>query len=364
VTVHCGDAVNGAGILSDLAARGERRKLLGLFPLQVDYTGSDGAPRRLDLVAKVKPLDAEVLIEMGKLASLGGRRIADAWERHARATAFAGSHRRETAIYRSEDPALVRVLPRCYGVHEEPAREAFVVLMEDLRTSAVLFDQASMRPAHIDAALDGIAAVHAAWLGRDGDAAALGAVDGIVPVDSMELWRALAEHNAAEHPTLVDDEFRSVLGGFAASAEQWSAELAAMPRTLVHHDFNPRNIALRRDSLVLVAYDWELAAWHVPQRDLAELLAFVLTPATTPAEVAHYVDRHRASIAARGGAVLDAALWRQGYRLALRDFALTRLQLYLMGHTHREYPFLDQVVRTVRRLCEIEANLATARAVV
>ena len=62
----------------------------------------------------------------------------------------------------------------------------------------------------------------------------------------------------------------------AGSVGEWWKEIEKMPRTLVHNDFNPRNIAFRRtaEGPVLCAYDWELATLHLPQHDLAELLGF------------------------------------------------------------------------------------------
>jgi hydroxymethylglutaryl-CoA reductase (NADPH) len=134
----------------------------------------------------------------------------------------------------------------------------------------------------------------------------------------------------------------------------WWAELEQMPRTLVHNDFSPRNIALRATDHSLVAYDWELATLHVPQRDLAELLAFVLTDKAAPDEVTAMVETHRAAVQGVSGSAIDRERWRRGYRLALWDFVITRLQLYVMAHTHRELPFLEHVVPTALRLLEIE----------
>ena len=123
-----------------------------------------------------------------------------------------------------------------------------------------------------------------------------------------------------------------------------------MPRTLVHNDFNPRNLGLRPGGR-LVAYDWELATLDVAQRDLAELLAFTLAPEVEQDEVAHYLEVHRNALDPE----LDRALWRSGYRLALNEFLLTRLQMYLMAHTHNEYAFLPAVVQTAWRLWELES---------
>ena len=129
-----------------------------------------------------------------------------------------------------------------------------------------------------------------------------------------------------------------------------------MPRTLVHNDFNPRNIALRADGLQLVAYDWELATIHVPQRDLAELLAFTMPRDVEAQRIEHHVELHRTALEQAAGVDLDPGLWRRGYRLALRDFSLTRLQLYIMAHTQRHYDFLDDLVHVVKRLIRIDGE--------
>jgi aminoglycoside phosphotransferase (APT) family kinase protein len=134
----------------------------------------------------------------------------------------------------------------------------------------------------------------------------------------------------------------------------WSAALAAQPQTLIHNDFNPRNIAIRRapapdgraDGLRLCAYDWELATLGAPQRDLAELLCFVLTPATTRAEVARWLDAHREALAVATGRAVDADEWEHGFRAALGELLVDRLSMYAMVHRVRAQRFLPRVVRT------------------
>jgi aminoglycoside phosphotransferase (APT) family kinase protein len=142
---------------------------------------------------------------------------------------------------------------------------------------------------------------------------------------------------------------------------RWWPELEAMPRTLIHNDFNPRNICLRMDpcgddGLRLVAYDWELATIRVPQRDLAELLCFTLQTPIDPATVDRLVELHRRSLESESGRALHPAAWRRGYALSLRDFMVTRATLYLMAHTFRDYRFLCRVLETTRALLENERD--------
>jgi hypothetical protein len=318
----------------------------------------------IDVVAKVKPLDEEVIIEAGKIASLCGGDLARTYARWRDWTGFKDTHTRELAIYRTTDPRLRNVLPRVYGVHEDPEREAYVIVMERLDETVMLKDSADdpsgWTAELVDAALRGIADVHAIWLGREDDLLAEGWLGRVLDADRMvelqELWYALADHNATEYPEWIDTFSLLRLKDAIAHIDSWWREIEGMPRTLVHNDFNPRNIALRRDTRQLVAYDWELATLHLPQRDLAELLAFVLPPDVDEATVEHHVEVHRKALATASGTDLDPELWRRGYRLALRDFVTTRMQMYLMGHAQREYAFLERVVPTVRRLVDIEAE--------
>ncbi len=347
------DDLADSGILSGLGARAEQRKLLGLHPLRITYTHGDGRQAMLDVVAKVKALDEELLLATGKLAALSGEPVARAWARWGGHTEMKDSHTRELALYRHTggEPVLRAVMPKCFGVLEDPDREAYLVLMERLDPACL---GASWRRPEIEAALRGIAPVHRRWLGREGellDAALLGQVPGpALLVKAHELWTVLAEHNAAEHAGLVDPATLKRLLRLAGDAHSWSRGLEQMPRTLVHNDFNPRNIGLRAGRQ-LVAYDWELATLDVPQRDLAELLAFTLTPGAGTDEVAHYLEAHRIAVDPE----LDPAGWREGYRLALQAFLLTRLQMYIMAHTHHEYAFLPRLAQTAWRLWELES---------
>jgi aminoglycoside phosphotransferase (APT) family kinase protein len=316
----------------------------------------------VEVVAKVKPLDAEVILASNKVASLCGGELAAAYSRWRGWTGFHGTHVRELAIYRQADSRLRAVLPRVYGIAEDPQREAYVIVMERLDEHVVLKDTAddpsSWTPALVDVALRQIADVHAIWLGREDELVAESWLGRVMTADRMvemrDLWRALVEHNVSQHPLWADTIGAMRVEESIADVGRWWSELEGMPRTLVHNDFNPRNIALRRDRRRLVAYDWELATLHVPQRDLVELLAFVLSTDSDEAAVERHVEVHRRALQAASGVTLDRDRWRRGYRLALRDFALTRLQLYMMGATQHEYPFLARVVATVDRLLRIE----------
>jgi hypothetical protein len=348
-------ALHGDGLASELGALGERRKLTGLHPMTVRWTAGDGTGTTAELVAKVKPRGEDLIAGIAMIASLCGPEIARAWERWGSDSDFAGTHRRELAVYRRTEPELARLLPRCFGLVEDDTREAYIVLMERLAISAEPWGRA-----RIDQALTAIAAVHGHWLGRDQQLLADGWLHrspGVAHlVKARELWEALARYNAAEQPELMDARRLGIVLAAVADVGFWSQELEALPRTLVHNDFNPRNIAVLKDRFI--AYDWELATVNVPQRDVAELLAFTLGPDATAGDVEHHLAVHRDAVAAtsaRAAGLVAGCDWRRGYRLALRELLMSRLQLYAAAHAHREFGFLPAVLDSAFHLWDIES---------
>src|SRR5262249_4232016 len=197
---------------------------------------------------------------------------------------------------------------------------------------------------HIEAAIRGIAEVHSVWLGREDELRKqpwLGAVASAAQrADMRELWDSFAVHAANELPHLMTPATLEHTRPLIGSVGKWWTGLEAMPRTLIHNDFNPRNVAILREdggALRMVAYDWELATVHVPQRDLVEMLAFVLNPASPDEDIDHYIEVHRLALERASGHPLHPVVWREGSALALRGLAIRRFGYSLVGHTRPPY---------------------------
>ena len=354
--ITCLTSGEGSSILTELTAR-RLGKRVGLLHRRIRHTQGE-----TDVVVKVKPIDAEVLLMMQSVAAMCGRRVADAHARFRNETGFAGCHLRELAVYGQTDPRFTAHVPAVYDIVRDDAREAYVLVLERLARVRLLDsadDPRGWGSAEIEAALRGIGAVHSIWMNRERELLAQPWI-GLPPTAERmtamtPLWESLAEHAAEELPSLMGpSDLRDHLA-VVRDLPRWWTRLEAMPRTLVHNDFNPRNIALRDDEgrLRLCAYDWELATLRVPQHDAAELLAFVLPPDAGAREVSHYVELHRRAVAESGGVVPDATVWREGFALSLHDLLVNRFALYLMAHSFRHYGFLERSLRTLRRLIDL-----------
>ena len=152
-------------------------------------------------------------------------------------------------------------------------------------------------------------------------------------------------------PPFSSEKWLHRFGFFESIGDRWSI-IDRSPQTLIHNDFNTRNIALRRRDcrFELCAYDWELATVAIPQTDLAEFLCFVLSPDVTEDEALRSVERHRAALVLATGGSIDAGQWHAGFRAALADLIINRLAFYTMINRVKPQAFLPRIVKTWWRL--------------
>jgi len=347
----------GSSILSDYAAR-RLGKQVGLHHRRLHHDLG-----HTDVVVKLKPLDAELILLMQGVAAGCGEQVAQAHARFAPEAGFAGSHLRELGVYGQQDERFTRHVPRLYGSHRDETREAYVLVLErldGLRLMDSADDPGAWTTADIETAITGAAALHAIWLGREQELLQAPWL-GLPPTAPrmarlMPLWSALAEHASKEFPHLMPPGQLGRHLELIATIPDWWARLELMPRTLIHNDFNPRNIAIRGSGpgARLCAYDWELATLQLPQHDLAELLAFVLPVEPDAGEVERLIERHRQAVAEAGATLPDADQWRAGFFLAARDLLVNRFGFYLMGYTTQQWRFLERALTTLRALLELE----------
>jgi hypothetical protein len=334
---------------------------VGLWPYRLELETPAGRCRR-DVVVKVKARD-EITIAIGeRLAHLVDARLGVQYSRFRERLGLTGAHVRELAVYAQTDPRFRRHAPAVLGAVEDDARETWVLVLEDLAGARLLDavdDAGAWRTGDVEAALRGIAEVHAVWYGREGELRArtwLGPVPSGDTMAAMEpLWAALADHAAPFFAAWAGTELPRRHRELAGTVERWWRPLETVPRTLIHNDFNPRNLVLRGspERPTLCAYDWELATLGAPQRDLAELLCFTLGPAPRWTDVVRLVEAHRAALAGAAGQAVDRADWWLGLRLSLDDVLVSRLAMYALVNRVRPQRFLPRVLRTWRALDDL-----------
>ena len=350
-------------IIGELTSWRHRRRT-GLFHYRLTLERRN-VRQTLDTMVKAKPGDRDVIEVAETVAAICDVQLARSLHEFRDWVGLRGGHLRELAIYEQADPRLRRYMPVCFGTWRDDERGEWGLALEHLEGLALMDateDPSAWSRAHVDAVIAGLAQIHAVWYDREADLKNqpwIGHTSSLESVVEMTpLWRALASHAAPYLADWTDPAIVRTHQALVDSIGEWWRPLESSPRTLLHNDFSPRNLALRHDEegFRLCAYDWELATLGAPQRDLAEFLCFVLAGDVSEEEVNRCVELHRATLAAATGRSINADEWRAGFRSALADLLVNRLMFYVMIHRVRQQRFLPRVVRTWRRLNEIFAE--------
>jgi hypothetical protein len=347
-------------IISELTSWHHHRRS-GLFRCHLTIQRSKEA-ETLDLVIKAKPSDHDVIDVGETIALMCDANLGRVFCEHRDRIGLTGSHLRELAIYEEPDERLRRHLPRCFGTWRADGEGEWGLALEYLQ-DVVLMNTVNTPEAwsraHVDAAIAGLSELHSVWYDRKPElrgTAWLGeTLSRERTLELTPLWRALTHHASPYFADWAGPSICRTHRHLVESIAEWWQPLDCLPPTLIHNDFSPRNVALRshKGRLRLCAYDWELAAFGSPQRDLAEFLCFVLPPDASAREAERVVELHRSSLEAATGRSIPADAWRAGFGSALADLLIDKLAFYAMVNRVRRQQFLPRVVRTWRRLYEI-----------
>ena len=344
-------------IIGELTSWRHKRRT-GLFEYMVTLVRRHRR-EKLALIVKAKPADCEVIEVAETVGGICDPALGRALAEYGDRLPIRGGHLRELAIY-EEAGALTRShMPACYGTWRDDEKREWGLALARLDEAALLDssdEPGAWSPPHIDTAIAGLANIHAAWYGRDAELLQRPWI-GHVPsrataLEMTPLWRVLGHHAEPYLAQWTTPAIVSTQLELLESIGDWWSIVDTSPHTLIHNDFNTRNLALQRTDcgLELCAYDWELATVGIPQSDLAEFLCFVLSPEVAEDDAVRWVERHRAALARATGASIDAGQWRAGFRAALADLLISRLAFYTMIHRVKPQVFLPRVVNTWWRL--------------
>ncbi len=356
----------GQSILTELTSWYSTRET-GLYRATTRFRTAEPREQTLCLFLKVKPSDADVLDVVQVVADLCSSRLGELFDRFGEKLSFTLCHRRELALYEQDDARFRDYMPALYGTVRDDGAGLWALALEDLRGLSLL-DSADgangWSRASTEAAIRGLAKIHSVWYGREPELERQEWLGPVVTSASLiemgDLWQALSEHARPWFRDWAGDAVVTAQEQAVADVDIWSEELTSMPRTLIHNDFNSRNVAFRRGNgagLQLCAYDWELATLGVPQHDLAEFLCFVLSPRATKDELGHYVALHRRLLEGETEASIDVRDWLHGFRLSLQHLLVSRLPMYTLLYRFQRKRFLERVIPTWLRLFELSQHL-------
>ena len=339
-----------SSIITDLASW-KFGKPSGLFR----YRLTDVARNTRDVFIKLKPDDKAVLDVAATVAELSVKGMGTIFSAFNRQTGLAGCHKREIAVYGQSDPRFKRHTPHACLLVDNDEEQRWIIVLEAIECPIFMDTRAEARrwsAEHIFNCINGLAELHSIWSGREAELMSQNTLCNVLSVKDMEdakpLWFALARHADSFMATATGETLETIRNELIDSVHTWWQAIETLDRTLIHNDFNPRNIALvdQQGQPTLCAFDWELAALGLPQRDLAEFLCFVLPPDHDRSESMHYIEHHRKMLERASGRAIDLDNWLHGFQLALFDLVINRIPMYTLIHRIRPQCFLQRMTQT------------------
>ncbi|MBC8145713.1 MAG: phosphotransferase [bacterium] len=341
------------GILMNLTSRISRR-LCGFVPIKVDYTSSSSASAAsAQLLLKIKPLDREVIEGLHFMAAAVNTELADLIYEYRASLEYTDCHTKEIAIYEILHECDVPFIPFFHGKRVDHDREIYLFVQELLdaqslthynsENSPQLWDEPSIRAVvsaitHIHRLLATAASDHAFALPRFETSSA------------RALYAKLIDLAADYHSGLITTGDAARMHGFLDELANDYDDLG-ITTTIIHNDFNPRNLAVRRDGTPCV-YDWELCVTGIPHRDIVEFLCFSLEEGYAAHALSTYLAHHY-SLYADDPMRPSWHAWRRGYEHAVKEFLVARVSFYLVGDIVTHFEFAPRIYANAMRMLDV-----------
>ncbi|KAG0309110.1 hypothetical protein BGZ98_005222 [Dissophora globulifera] len=331
------------------------------------------AAGELWVVIKSKPIDTALIELTNIMAQLQGGTFAEEYDLVKDLTGFRNSHIREIELAElawKVGGAMARISTKVYNVLRNDSQQLYTLCLEYLDpamgniTHMNSTDQAltTWSPDDIHLALRDLASLHAQFLGQEDKLLNMSFLEN--PTRSMmkvlrPAYEAMVKTNRKNDPDLFSQFMSETMLDYLTHSDEYWAVLEKSPRTLIHGDFNTRNICLRLDPSTgaqqLCVYDWELSCCHVPQRDVVEFLSFVLPPGSP--EWPHYIEYHRLALKASFKSLTSSSLspvsipssreYLEVAKIALMDFASLRIAMYGISNAFKQVDWLPRIISSV-----------------
>ncbi|XP_078356644.1 uncharacterized protein LOC144641508 [Oculina patagonica] len=362
------------GLTTTCKATQSDDRMIGHRGFEISYTPSYGgtATKTLRVVAKCKPLAARFVDIFGDWIKQQTGEVSQYAEMFRHVSYFRKSDVREIRVMRTRDQRFTDIAPKVYHTVCNPSKEVFVIVMEDLTGHVTHFNTIDIAPQvwnhdDIKIVLRDIARFHSIHLD---DVARLSSepwmclYSGSVMKALSGFWRALLHQNHVSFPDLWTTERTRLVNSFIDNLDRVWQVIESFPRTLVHYDFTPRNVCIRKEEIAMddkqnnhfitdsklsrisCIYDWEMATIHAPQHDVVEFLAFVLPAKCDVTTRTNFVRFYQEQLETFSGRTFDSEQFMEVFKAVCCVYALHQLSLKTITHSVTRLPYFGRAMQS------------------
>jgi len=327
-------------LISELVAPVTRR-VSGIFK----YDLKDSKKEETDIILKIKPKEDEVYLALLILAGLEDLELRESLLGYKEINMFKNCHVKEQMIYNEYNEEFQQIFPKTYGTIVDNEREIFLLMNEYLKDYKFIdlnnpkFFKAEDYTKNV---IRAITPFHALNYGKKNykrdwlnDPVTFEQMSKAKPV-----WKKLLSYANENFKDIVSDELFNKHNEAIERLEEWAKVESSFKTTLIHCDFNPRNIGYRSLDGAVKIIDWELARIGLPQRDIVELLAYTTDEEFSLKCLKEHIAFHKKEFEYCLQEKVSEKEWLESYKCALDEFIVHRLPLYFIAHAHKDCEFL------------------------
>lgn len=354
------NAENRQGYLTDIAMQVSKKRT-GVFAYQIQSRRSSHSLITRNAFLKLKAHDREIALGAAKILQTINSGLAEIVLKRREFLPFKNSHIREIEILSNEKKIIPNLTPPFMGSFIDKSKETFILIQEMIGSEFNISEVSNINmwnEALILEVINKISQMHKLYLNNKNQVFDLSA--NVIDFschqsleEQIELWDSLFVLSMSklkmQYPQLHQFYDESL-----QNFKKLIFDLQKQPHTLIHYDFNPRNMAVNIKSNEIYFFDFEFAAWGPPQRDLVEFLLFISKPENVVENFKKWSAVHFNSLGFQGA---DYSLWEEGIRLAVKEFTVRRLPFYFILAEFSFCHFIDRILSNLNILsCEWERN--------
>ena len=155
------------------------------------------------------------------------------------------------------------------------------------------------------------------------------------------LWQTLAMASHKMRPDIIKSETIELQRQCIAELGTWYAQLEHAPTTIIHGDFNPRNICFRQHQAQqkVCILDWECAREHVPQFDIVQFLLYSSNSGNVVSRARLLFDHARNRLSEVSGYNISAEEHLALCHACIQELLISRIPLLVIIFKHFNFSF-------------------------
>jgi hydroxymethylglutaryl-CoA reductase (NADPH) len=324
------------------------RKLTGFLTLELNLQNNIApSSEKVKVLMKSKPLDTEVIKGLHLMASAVNPDLATMLYDNSAHLEYVDCHKKELLVNQLLRENKFSCYPALFGIFFDQSREIYLMFTELLEKEKLEIYNSENYPEswsqnnRIDC-IKAITEVHQFFMGKQLPPE----IKAFEPWKAKELYRKLAEIIVQEYEQSPYQQYTQQLFSIIEQLKS-DHDAIQLPKTLIHNDFNTRNIAIRNNGEPCF-YDWELSVLHFPHRDIVEFLSFTLPLNFEESQFLELLNFHSGLYAPQ-----DQTMWNMAYKYCLKEYITTRLSFYLTGKIVLDFSFTEHIINNSFRMMEI-----------